>query len=131
KPPLFLRANSPVELPVLIGKQSSTGATISTEATIAVDALSGTYDGVPWSIQKGTRLLVDLGTNQETVTVTNTAVDQSTPPPTFTFTATFTKSHPEGFLLADPDAPLGNPGPKPRYDPRDEPHVVRYRSIID
>jgi hypothetical protein len=117
RPPVFLRADSPVPAP---------GPT-----SVVVEELSGFYEGIPWSIQKGTQLLVDVGPNQEQVQVTDTSVDRSTSPPTFSFTAVFQRPHPEGFLVSNPDAPLGNPGPKQRFDPRQEPHVVRYFSIID
>jgi hypothetical protein len=90
---------------------------------VAVDALSGSYDGVGWQIQKGTRLVVDSGPEQETVVVT--AVD----PATAAFAAIFARAHPAGFLISN--TVLGNPGPQPRFRPRENPAVVPYFSVID
>jgi len=92
---------------------------------ITVDALSGTYEGTQWGITPGIQLLVDVGLNQEPVTVLGTNLGGPN-----TFRATFYKSHPEGFLINLNSIP-GNPGPKTNYDPRQDPGVVRYFSIIN
>jgi len=93
-------------------------------ATIQVHTLSGKYEGVPWQIGRGSRLVVDVGERQETVEVT--AIDAANQ----RFTATFTRPHPVGFAISN--AVLGNPGPQPRFDPRHPAFapVVRYFSII-
>jgi hypothetical protein len=81
--------------------------------------MSGTTDtGRPWSIRVGSLLTVDRGNNQETVRVTSVA-------PT-SFTAAFKGSHAIGFRIVG----RGNPGPRVRYNPADDPEVVPYYSII-
>jgi hypothetical protein len=49
---------------------------------------------------------------------------------TVTFTTAFANAHPAGAAVAN--AQLGNPGPQPRFDPRNPAYgpVVRYFSII-
>jgi hypothetical protein len=105
-------------------------------ATIQVGAWAGTNPntGATWSIQPGTQLVIEPGTaNEETVTVT--AVNGAASPPTIT--ANFTLPHPNtavtGTPLGSPYAisQRGNPGPWKRYDPRQDPAVVPYYSIID
>ena len=91
--------------------------------TVAVASLSGTYDGKPWSIQPGTQLVVDVGPNQELVTVTQVMGTNQ-------FQAVFSNTHPEGFLMNLNSLP-GNPGPQPSYDPRQDSDVVRYLSMIN
>jgi hypothetical protein len=82
-------------------------------------SMSGTTDtGRPWSIRVGSLLTVDVGSNQETVRVA--AVTPTS------FTATFTRSHASGFRIVG----RGNPGPRVRYNPADDPEVVPYFSII-
>jgi hypothetical protein len=57
-------------------------------------AMSGVAGGIPWSIQKGSVLLIDTGAAQETVTVT--AVDTVNG----TFTATFAQAHAANAVIA-------------------------------
>jgi hypothetical protein len=75
--------------------------------------------GRPWAIQVGSLVNVDSGSNQETVRVT--AVTPTS------FTAVFTRSHAAGFRITG----RGNPGPRSRYNPADEPDVIPYYSIIN
>lgn len=53
--------------------------------TFTPSAMSGTIAGVPWSIQQGSVLVLDTGTNAETVVVATVTAT--------TFTATTTKAH--------------------------------------
>jgi hypothetical protein len=93
------------------------------EVTVAVPALSGTSEGLPWAIRPGCRLVVDVGAAQEVVRVTAVTASDTAP----AFQASFTKSHPAGFAITN----LGNPGPQSSFNPRNQPGVVRYLSIID
>ncbi len=91
----------------------------STPATIVPASMSGlTPAGRPWSIQAGSLVTVDRGLNQETVRVVSVT-------PT-SFTAVFMRPHARGFRIVG----RGNPGPRPRYHPADDPEVVPYYSII-
>jgi hypothetical protein len=78
-----------------------------------------TAAGRPWSIRVGSLLTVDSGSNQETVRVL--AITPTS------FTAVFTRSHARGFRIVG----RGNPGPRSRYNPADDPEVVPYYSIIN
>jgi hypothetical protein len=103
---------------------------------------------MPWAIQVGTTLLVDVGIDdqvtpttaqnatlphQEVVTVTN--ID----PQSTSFTAKFRYPHRTSFLInlaGGTSIPRlysmpGNPGPQPGYDPRRDAAVVRFVSIIE
>jgi hypothetical protein len=93
------------------------------DATVAVPVLSGTSEGLSWDIRPGCRLVVDVGAAQEVVTVTAVSPPDAAP----AFQASFTKPHPAGFAVTN----LGNPGPQPGFNPRQQPGVVRYFSIID
>ena len=80
-------------------------------------------DGSNWNLTvgPGTTLLIDLGTNQEAVVVTNVAGTQLTVSPGLA------NAHPAG----TPVFLAGNPGPQPKFDPRKNRAVVPYFSIID
>jgi hypothetical protein len=90
-------------------------------ASVRPAQMTGTgRNGRPWGIRAGSTLVVEPGGgNEETV-----VVEATTPT---TFTATFTKPHPEGFTVTS----RGSPGPWPHYDPRDDPAVVPHFSITD
>jgi hypothetical protein len=106
----------------------NTAVTPAGVATVAVPALSGTYEGLPFNIQANSSLIVDIGTsNQETVTVT--AVNSTANPPTFT--ATFANPHAAGFPITN--VILGNPGPQPQFDYRNSPYtaVVKYLAYLN
>jgi hypothetical protein len=105
-------SNTPVSLPAGQGDVTATVRPARVDGTGA--------NGRPWRIQAGSVLVIEPGSvREETVTVT-----AATPT---SFTATFTRSHPAGF----PIACRGNPGPWPRFDPRDDPEIVPYFSVID
>jgi hypothetical protein len=99
QPPFFLESLSAV---------SAAGP-----ASVNVPLLSGNYDGLPWSIAAGNWLVVDSGQNQEVVNVTGVGANS--------FTAAFTKTHPNGFCIGN--ALPGHPGrpespPPPPGTPR-------------
>jgi len=80
------------------------------------------YTGATWTIGTGSTVVFEPGTdNEETVTLVG--------PPTGPFTAVFYKSHAANV----PVVLRGNPGPWSvfPYDPRLDPSVVLYFSIID
>jgi hypothetical protein len=70
------------------------------------------------SIQANRQVWVDVGNNQEQVTVTATTTNPAT------FTAKFTKAHGIGFPITN--AKLGNPGPQPKFDYT----LGRYRPVV-
>src|SRR5262249_36167056 len=92
--------------------------------------LAGQYEGMPWTIRPGTKLILDVGPNQEVVTgePTGFAFDPATA--TGSFRIVTARPHAAGFLLTNTF--LGNPGPQRRFDPREPAFasVVRYLSII-
>jgi hypothetical protein len=102
----------------------SSAAVTKGSSQMTLPAISGVYDGTPWSIVAGATLFVDFGSSQETMTVSSVAGN------TVTFTTAFANAHPAGAAVAN--AQLGNPGPQPRFDPRNPAYgpVVRYFSII-
>jgi hypothetical protein len=67
-------------------------------------------------------LVVDVSPNREEVFVTG--VNPRGSPPTFR--ANFGKGHAAGFLITN----MGNPGSRERFDPRADPAVVPYFSVI-
>jgi hypothetical protein len=94
------------------------GVSSASETVIPASMTGLTPAGRPWSIQAGSLITVDSGSNQETVRVTSVT-------PT-SFTAVFTRPHAQGFRIVG----RGNPGPHPHYNPADDPEVVPYYSII-
>jgi hypothetical protein len=102
--------------------------------TLAVDFLSGTYEGVPWSFQVNQQLLLDTGANQEVVTITSMTPAQTVPsyqPPTITISGA-SKPHSIYIPLSFADRALGNPGPQPlTFDPRTVGGVVKYFRLVN
>jgi hypothetical protein len=105
--------------------------------TVAVDrsisnatTLAGSYEGIPWQIRPGTKLLLDVGPEQEVVTVQPGPFALDAVTATGTFRVVVTRPHADGFLITN--TLLGNPGPQLRFDPRSPAcsAVVRYLSII-
>ena len=96
--------------------------------------LRGEYDGVEWSIGPGTPLLVGSGANQEYARVDTgfgaVNLNINATPPTGQIRIRLTRDHPEPVTIAN--TILGNPGPQPRFNPRQAPYsgIVRYLSII-
>jgi hypothetical protein len=92
--------------------------------------LAGEYDGIPWKIQPGMKLLLDVGPNQEVVTVQRRQFILDPVTATGSFRVVVTKAHASDFLITN--TLLGNPGPQPRFNPRDPTYsaIVRYLSII-
>ncbi len=80
--------------------------------------------GMTWSIGAGSTLVFEPGTDNE-----ETVVLQPTTPPSGSVQATFYRTHNKGVTVIQ----RGNPGPwnLMPYDPRLDPLVVRYFSIID
>jgi hypothetical protein len=99
------------------------------QATITLPAISGTYEDMPFSIKVGDQLVIDVGSNQETITVTAVnAAAQS-------ITANFAKTHQGvGVPITNVGGTtwLGNPGPQQSFDPRNPSYqsIVRYFSIV-
>jgi hypothetical protein len=90
-------------------------------ASVLLTESSGTsLGGGRWGFRPGSVLWIEPGTGREEA-VTVQAVDAGG------FVARFARPHPAGSAVIGP----GNPGPQPGYDPRRDPGVVLYLSIID
>jgi hypothetical protein len=121
------------------------GATVT--APIPVSAVSGSFQGVQWSLQgstatqAGTTVMIDIGTNTEPG-----IVQQIIPPagPGQPYSVILQSKTPAGFqkphgpwaglgayTLSYPIPTLGNPGPQANLNIRQIPWVVRYMSIIN
>jgi hypothetical protein len=97
--------------------------------------MTGSYEGTTWTIQQNTQLTIDtadwtsaMNLPQYRENITVLSVDTTVTPPTFT--AKFSKFHPGPVTISPTNVTLGNPGPQTRYNPRQDPGVVRYLSII-
>ncbi|MBY0523188.1 MAG: hypothetical protein K2R98_07305 [Gemmataceae bacterium] len=114
-------------LPYYIEAQS--GVLAPGEVTVSVASQGGSYEDTSWGIGVGSKLVVDVGANQEIVTVSARSFNADTAK--LSFTATYTKPHPPGFAISN--AVLGHPGPQPNFDARGSSYagVVRYFSIIE
>ena len=131
-PPVFLKA-------LAVTRPDPTPAPPHTiEITVPVNrtrgdasVLAGEYDGVPWAVRPGTKLLIDVGPEQEVVTVEDVPFRIDRASATGTFRVRANKPHADGVVLSN--TLLGNPGPQPRFDPRDPKFsaVVRYTSVIE
>jgi hypothetical protein len=116
-------AGSSVVVPA--GQQNVSQSLTLTRPAGAASALNGThpYTGKPWQIVPGTLLELEPNTpQQEVIVVTDLDTTKAD-----TIKATFTKNHTGAFAISHP----GNPGPWPRYDPRNDNGVVLYYSLID
>src|SRR5262249_20149231 len=91
--------------------------------------LVGSYEDISWTIRRGSKLIIDVGPNQEVITVQSVAVGRASA--SGSFRARVTKQHVGDFPITSTF--LGNPGPRPRFNPRDPlfSGLVRYLSIID
>jgi hypothetical protein len=105
------------------GAISVTPASGPQTVPLALSAAGGAnpYTGASWSLAPGLSLVFEPGTDNEETVVAQAAGAG--------FQATFLKSHPPGVIVMV----RGNPGPwsLQAYDPRKDPLVVRYYSIID
>lgn len=119
--PLNMTGTQTIQLPVLPPPLTITG-------TATQLFVPNPTTGVPGLIQAGTQLVIDAGNvNEETVTVSAVTPPVGLAPATIT--ANFTLPHVVGFTITQ----RGNPGPwiLTPYDPRLDPSVVPYFSIID
>jgi hypothetical protein len=116
-PLIFLKSNSSVAVTGPVPPNPP--------ATVSVDALNGSYEGNTYSITTNTPLLVDVGPNQEQITVL------SVNPVNNTFQAAFTKPHAAGFLITPTNTYMGNPGPQQGYNALQDASVVRYFNVIN
>ena len=129
--PIFLTAtNASANNPPVAGSPFNPQNTVW-----QVNALSGTSEGVSWSLTPGTQLTFDTGANQETVTISS--VNATASPPTITIN---TPSLPHNAVsvtigVAYPGPTpwaLGNPGPQPaNFDPRTVGGVVKYYRLVN
>jgi hypothetical protein len=135
-PPMYIKTTSDITVPPAAMAPFYPNSTANVSFT--VDTASGNYEALSYNIQANvTQLLVDVGPNPgpgnnnpptqpETVTVTKVVGN--------TLQATFSYPHPKGTVIAILNATgtngPGNPGPQQRYNPRQDPMVVRYFSII-
>jgi hypothetical protein len=122
--PFFLPSHSPVVRagPATI-KVPSSQRSNAAQKTIRAD-----YEGFTWTIRPGDTLVVDSGQNLEVVTVADVRIVSLTEAE---IDAVFAKPHTARFAISN--AVLGNPGPQPRFDPRNPNYhgVVRFTSIIE
>jgi hypothetical protein len=136
-PPVFLkpvavgRPAPPAVPPYVLQPPYPLAVTLEVDPSRSSNSvLAGTYDGIPWGIRPGTPLLIDVGPDQELVTVQpgSFAVDAATA--TGSFQVVVTRPHADGFLISN--TLLGNPGPQGHFDPRGPAAsgIVRYLSII-
>jgi hypothetical protein len=130
-PPVFLKPLA-VTAPGLLPQLPTTAA-----LTLSVDpvrsstaALAGSYDGIPWVIRPGARLILDVGPNQEVVTVGPGPFAFDPRTGLGAFRVILTRPHPDDVLITN--TLLGNPGPQPGFNPRHPSFsaVVKHRSII-
>ncbi len=136
--PLAL-ANLPGEAPVFLkpavaGPDPRSGQMV---VQVAVDParsdtiqLAGDYDGSPWRVRPGATLYLDVGPDQEAVTVEAVPFTIDRAAGTGAFRVTVTRPHAPDVLITN--TLPGNPGPQPRLQPRDPAFaaLVRYLSII-
>jgi hypothetical protein len=130
-PPVFLK-------PVAVARPpAATRPPYPLTVTVTVDpgrssaqVLAGEYDGVPWRIEPGTPLVLDVGANQEVARVQPGPFTLDPRAATGSFQVVVTKTHAAGFTIAN--TLLGNPGPQPQFRPRDPlfRRAVRYFSVI-
>jgi hypothetical protein len=90
--------------------------------SLTFNPLSGTNaNGLTWTIGAGSVVVFEPGTDNEETVVLGAGAGAGT------FLGKFSKSHAPGVAVIQ----RGNPGPPVRYDPRQDPLVVPYFSIID
>src|SRR5262249_52240937 len=130
-PPVFLkpvavtRPDPVVPLPYPIEVRVPVDPSRSNDATLA-----GEYDGIPWTVRAGAKLILGVGPTQEVVTVGPGPFAVDRVAATGSFRVVVGRPHADGFPIAN--TLLGNPGPQPRFDPRGPAFsaIVRYLSVI-
>jgi hypothetical protein len=153
-PPIFLAAK--LETTTVIQGVTRPVYSISGAQYPGVDGpntLSGYYEGIPWSIKVGTVLQAEPATlggstqfpkvhavNGPGATFTNLFGQQVTvSSPSITLKGQLGAGTPSPLYMMvpvrngqpiPPEVKLGNPGPKPGFNPRNYPWIVRYFSII-
>ncbi len=127
---------------------STTSSTAVSGPTVTANPLTAFGNATvalagPAPIAVGSQLVIEPGTaNEETVVVTAVNTPPGTAPntanlPVPNFTANFAKQHPNPTATSNPSPTYsiilrGNPGPQTTpYDPRLDPGVVPYYSIIE
>ena len=99
------------------------GVTAPGPATITLPTVSGRYEDLPFSIQAGDTLTIDVGSNQEQIVVTGVNAAANS------ITANFTKTHQSvGVPITNVGGKtmLGNPGPQPGFNFKD----LRYTPVL-
>lgn len=98
--------------------------------TLTLPAVSGNYEELRFTIQQNDKLVIDVGSRQEQITVSsaNVATNQ--------ITAVFTQKHQNvGVPITNVggSTQMGNPGPQRNFDPRNPTYsgLVRYFSIVE
>ena len=90
--------------------------------------IQGTYDGVLYTIDVGTTLRLDVGPNQEDVTVQSINMIDQTQGAEITINMPLRRPHARGCIMhLHPDrSTLGNPGPQPGFNYKDP----RYAPVV-
>jgi hypothetical protein len=128
-PPIFISGDP---LSAYIPGDSTTPVSIAIPTgTMVGQAITGTYEGHPWSLQPGESVYVDFGPLQEQVAIPPNGIKPGIAGNPPTITLTFSKPHTGPLTIYPQNVFLGNPGPQLHYDPRQDSAVVRYLSIIE
>ncbi len=92
--------------------------------------LRGSYDDSAWELQPNDRMLVDTGLNQESVPV---QIISFTPGVGAKICMSFNLPHSRGCSMMIANTKLGNPGPQPGFNVRDQRYsgVVRFFAPLD
>lgn len=144
-PPVFLTSPSSVEANQLGAMPAATPYIVFPDAQLDASAgpgrekIVGTYDGIPWTIQAGSSLIVDANlppggsppaTAPEVVTIPANGISADPVTGWPRFTATFSRLHNGPVTITFNNTALGNPGPQPMFKARAFPWVVRHFTII-
>ena len=113
---------------------NATGAADAGTNVITVGIAQGKYEDHTLAIRVGDRIVVDSGPYREVVNVTAVG-NAANGLYSLTVNPAFTRRHELGVPITSAGAStiLGNPGPQPRFDPRDPVYrgIVRHFSIIE
>lgn len=136
-PPVFLQPRSVTGPAVPMVPPFRTALPYRLTVQLAVDpnrsdrtTFVGQDGATPWALQPGSALIIDVGPNQEVVTVGSTGFAFDRASATGSFEIVVTRPHAEGFRITNTF--LGNPGPYLGFDRRHPGFtaLVPYRSII-